>query len=209
MQIVVFAICSHSQNVTIVRIRRSKSSAECQSLALGSPLRHNGHVLVQVADRPSAAGPGRISAFPPRADVADDSVVFFSPAPWHSAYITQICNRRHKSMRCALCLFVNVSTLTHSRLKRSYRAHFAVTEEPPTSADTLRSRYFRKYQCSKWNIHVVNYHVTIPFPICHVLLVVLRNQTSMCNSFWDIQWQILYGTNRFLVYMWLPTGCQW
>jgi len=31
-------------------------------------------------------------------------------------------------------------------------------------------------------------HMTIQFPIAHFLLVVLWNQASISNGFWDIQW---------------------
>jgi len=33
-------------------------------------------------------------------------------------------------------------------------------------------------------------HVIIWWPICHFLLVVLRNQASISNGFWDIQRQM-------------------
>jgi len=38
-----------------------------------------------------------------------------------------------------------------------------------------------------WGSHDVIAHVTIWYPICHFLLVVLWNQASVSNSFGDIQ----------------------
>jgi len=93
---------SHTRRQIIVFLcfldctHHSKSNAEYWSLALGSPLRDSGHVLVQVSDQPSASGPVRIFTLQPRADVASNWVEYFSPVPWHSAYTIQICNSRHK-----------------------------------------------------------------------------------------------------------------
>jgi len=68
-------------------------------------------------------------------------------------------------------------------------------------------------------------YVTIRFPIGHFLLVVLRNQASISNGFWDIRWRmwrngwhdlkrLLYKGQghsfwyQSIPHIRLPTGCQ-